>query len=174
MKTSMVSPDIVMVLTVSCMIHSSFSKIKMRGNKMLLHPAAPRGWIDWVVRSSFPALDLLSYLCQSEGVASLKDNLAEKQKKAQYARWWGYCAWKNSYSSVEAAAWGIRRGILKTIANTVYSIYFRKSILYIVHSFQFHSFTNKKSRILRCLIPSRLISSSSIVTTYLGKLSLML
>lgn len=48
---------------------------------MLLHPAAPRGWIDWVVRSSFPALDLLSYLCQSEGVASPKDNLAEKQKK---------------------------------------------------------------------------------------------
>ena len=53
----------------------------MRGSKMLLHPAAPRGWIDWVVRSSFPALDLLFYLCQSEGVTSPKDNLAEKQKR---------------------------------------------------------------------------------------------
>ena len=53
----------------------------MRGGKMLLHPAAPRGWIDWVVRSSFPSLDLLFYLCQSEGVASPKDNLAEKQKR---------------------------------------------------------------------------------------------
>ena len=38
-------------------------------------------------------------------------------------------------------------------------------------TFQFHSSASRKSRILRCLIPSRLISSSSIVTTYFGKLS---
>ena len=136
---------------------------------MLLHSAAPRGWVTGWCGPPF----LVSSVCQSGRMTSPKCFPA-KRKKAQHAQWWGYCAWKNSYGSVEAAAWGIRRGILKTIANTVYSIYFRKPILYIVHSFQFHSFTNKKSRILRCLIPSRLISSSSIVTTYLGKLSLML
>lgn len=27
-----------------------------------MHPAAPRGWVDWVVRSSFPGLDFLSIL----------------------------------------------------------------------------------------------------------------
>ena len=54
-----------------------------------------------------------------------------KRKKAQYAQWWGDCAWKNSYGSVEAAAWGVRRGILKTDVNTVYSIPCGLSIPYI-------------------------------------------
>ena len=36
---------------------------------------------------------------------------------------------------------------------------------------QFHSSARRKSRIFRCLIPFRLISSSSRETTYLGKLS---
>lgn len=38
-------------------------------------------------------------------------------------------------------------------------------------AYQFHSSCSRKSRILRCLIPLRLISNSSRVTTYLGKLS---
>lgn len=93
---------------------------------MLLHSAAPRGWVTGWYGPPF----LVSSVCQSGRMTSPKCFPA-KRKKAQYAQWWGYCAWKNSYGSVEAAAWGIRRGILKTSVDTVYSILIQLSILYL-------------------------------------------
>lgn len=63
--------------------------------------------------------------------------------------------------------WPKNMELLQSIRNAIGT----KPMAFFYALIQFHSSANRKSRILRCLIPSRLMSNSSNVTTYLGKLS---
>ena len=79
-----------------------------------------------MVGSSFPGLDFLSML-NRRGIASPKNNLGEKQKRRSTPDSGGTAPGKTSYSSVEAAAWGIRRGILENLCE--YSIWYFEAVV---------------------------------------------
>ena len=102
----------------------------MRGGKMRLHPAAPRGWVDWVVRSSFPSLDFLSILIG--GGWPLRRITWLKNKKGAVRPMVGVLRLEKLLRQRRSCGLGDSARNPKTGVNTVYSIFFWLSTPYIV------------------------------------------
>lgn len=99
---------------------------------MRLHPAAPRGWVEWVTAVLLSWSGFSIYV-DRRGMASPKDNLAEKQKRRSTPDSGGTAPGKTLTAASKLRPGGFGEESWETGVNTVYSISMLLSILYVVN-----------------------------------------